>query len=209
MGPSQPSCLSPPAVPRGGGQAGVSECHQSDSRTSGRDGGGGPSSPKMGVAELGVRTLRSGKRREHQVSGWFSADLPLLKDHPFSFPLWGLGSSGALGTLQEEGRGAAALAGGRACHPPVLLGPHTQFPTSALPLPSFQGREQASPAAAGSLACVPVRVLVATSPTSPCFVLLVALLQQWDASKEGVQSEATTPLTRERRGRLKLPGQGP
>lgn len=110
---------------------------------------------------LGVWTLQSwGRGGGTRYLGGFLQTLPLLKDHPFSFPLVGPGQ-----LFKKRGLELAAVAGGPGSHPPVLLGLHTQFPTSAPPLPSFQGREQASPAV-GSLACVPVRVLVPTSPTA-------------------------------------------
>lgn len=52
---------------------------------------------------------------------------------------------------------------------------------------------------------------VSSAPQSPCFVLLAAVLGQSElpVRGEGMQSEATNPLTTERRGSLKkLPGQG-
>lgn len=113
------------------------------------------------------------------MSGWFSADPALLRDHPFSFPLVGLGQLWSFG--DSSGRGAWSWLhwqGSRACIPPVLLGLHTQFPTSALPLPGLQGREQASPAV-GSLACVPVGVLVPTSLTVTVLCALGCCAAQW------------------------------
>lgn len=99
--PSQPSCLNPPAVPEAGGRRGcLSFIGVIPGPLRGRDGRRGPSSLKMG----GVRSLDSpvlGKRRWHQVSGWFSAD-PASPQRP---PIL-ISPCGAWAALQEEGPGA-------------------------------------------------------------------------------------------------------
>lgn len=130
--------------------------------------------------------------------------LPLLENHPSShLPLWGLGSSAALGTLKEEGPGAACTDNrARACIPSCCRGRTPSCPTSAfcLLLSSFRGREQSPPMAAGSLVCMPVRVPLPTGPT----VTVTALCAlgcyagtEWEASKRrvGYSLKPPPPLT--------------
>lgn len=166
------------------GQAGVSGSHRSDSWTSEGEGWQkrpfltktgwlgsefGPPSPGGEEVAPGIRVV-------------FCRPFP-SKATRSHFPWWGLGSSGALGTLQEEGPGAGCTGRGRACIPPVLLGLHTQFPT-LLSLCQLPGQGAGLTSSCGRSGLCASEGSCAHRSQSPCFVLLVAVLQQWDASKK-------------------------
>lgn len=151
--------------------------------------------------------------------------LPLLKDHPSPshLPLQRLGSSGALGTLREEGPGAGCIdskAGLRSPPPAAGAAMRTCCPTADFSLPpsSVQGREQAHDSCRQS-GLYATEGFCAHQPHGH-FALCSGLLC-WDAStrRAGYSLRPPPPLLpREgpmflwaagRRGPLKLPGQGP
>lgn len=132
---------------------------------------------RWGVVGLGVWTFQSwGRGGSTRCLGGFLQTLPSSETTRSRFPLWGLGSSGALGTLQEEGPGAVCTGRGAGlaslpccwgCTPssPLLL---------SLCLASRAGSRPhqlwaAWPVCQWGFLCPPV-------PQSPCFVLLVAVL---------------------------------
>lgn len=146
--PSQPSCLNPPAVPRGGRQAWGSGFPGVVPGPLGK--GAEKALPHLRGGWVGVRTLQSWE--EEVAPGiWvvFCRPFPSSKTTAL-IPPRGAWPLGALGALPGEGPGAGCPARGRVCTAPVPLGLHTA-PHFRSPPARPPGQGAASPAAAGSL----------------------------------------------------------